>query len=138
MQATLCSGCSYRYRTEVSLCMEDQVQLGSIEGRDGLTCASHHQIDLQGKWNGSAERARSSNSYPYNASCPSVSIGCENGAISQGEEFLPITEKVSWITKEILGAASVGARIFLRNCRGCDRAADQGIYRKSNRGIRYV
>jgi putative transposase len=52
----------------------------------------------------------------------------------KGKSSYRLQREFPELRKQYWGAAFVEARIFLRNGRGSDRAADQGVYRKSNRG----
>ena len=57
----------------------------------------------------------------------------ESGAVFEGTKFEVATGRIFAIEEEVLGAASLGSRIFLCDSRKCNGRNDQGIHREARR-----
>ena len=58
-------------------------------------------------------------------------VAVETGAIPEGAIVALAPTGVSGVAQAVLGAASVGARVLLCECRGGDRTNDPRVYRES-------
>ena len=64
---------------------------------------------------------------------PSEPGALESGAVSKGSKFEVVAGGIFAIEEEVLGATSLGSRIFLCDSRECNGRNDQGIYREARR-----
>jgi len=57
----------------------------------------------------------------------------ESGAVSEGSKFEAVAGGIFAIEEEVLGATSLGWRLFLCDSGECDGRNDQGIHREARR-----
>ena len=113
--------------------MDNEIPLQGNNERDRRTTEKPSDPRMPESRDDDSEWSYSQRSCPPSFVMSSDPGPLESGAVSEGSKFEAVAGGIFAIEEEVLGAASLGSRIFLCDSRECDRGNDQGIHREARR-----
>jgi hypothetical protein len=116
--------------------MDNEVSVQSSAGTDSGAGAGSDPADMPGKGSGDRARIGIAGPHPYVGFGTTRAIAGETGAIHKGAILASAAGRIPGTEQEVLGAASVGARILLRDGRRGRRRDDQSVHREPEMGRR--
>jgi len=113
--------------------MDNEIPLQGNNKRDRKTTEKPSDPRMPESRDDDSEWSYSRRSCPPSFVMSTESGALESGAVSEGSKFEAVAGGIFAIEEEVLGATSLGWRLFLCDSGECDGRNDQGIHREARR-----